>query len=71
MMLPYNKMRLWKGLWLFVACVGMATVAALPVPLNMLGCLVLAVGVGEWVAVDEEWKYRDVREYLRREGFLK
>ncbi len=69
-MLPYNKMRLMKALWLLVACAGITTVAALPVPLNMLGCLVLAIGVGEWVAVDEEWKYRAVREYLRREGFL-
>ncbi len=64
-------MRLRKAGWLVIAVIGIGLVAYVPSPINVFGCLVLAIGVGEWVAVDEEWKYRDVRDYLKREGFIR
>lgn len=71
-MLPYNKMRLMTFLCLCVCAIGGALSMASPAKWGRaIGICLIALGASEYGRRDEEWKYRDVRDYLRREGLLR
>lgn len=70
-MQPYTKFRLQRDAWFVVLFAGAVVVmSATNLWLRAAALMVVIASTAGWVFAAEDWRYRDVREYLKREGVL-